>query len=109
MGGRCWYVDGHKDKFHLSEFESDLAKSPPCELSPSCSPTVARMPPVLLTPTEEVPGSALYQCPVFRTTLRGGGENLAMVINLPIAGSNTTWIERGVALTIQKVRQRQAK
>ena len=66
------------------------------------------MPPVLVSPTEEVPDLTLYQCPVFRTIRRGGGENLAMVINLPITGTKETWIERGVALTIeQRVRARE--
>ena len=60
------------------------------------------MPPVLLRPSQEVPAPALYECPVFRTSRRGGGDNLAMVINLPIAGPKETWIERGVALTIEK-------
>ena len=60
-----------------------------------------RMPPVVIRPSQEVPDESLYECPVFRTSRRGGGDNLCMVINLPIAGSNTTWIERGVALTIE--------
>ena len=60
------------------------------------------MPPVLLSPSKEVPHPSLYQCPVFRTIRRGGGENLAMVIDLPIAGPKETWIERGVALTIEQ-------
>ena len=60
------------------------------------------MPPVLLRPSQEVPAPALYECPVCRTSRRGGGDNLAMVINLPIAGPKETWIERGVALTIEK-------
>ena len=57
---------------------------------------------MLLRPSQEVPAPALYECPVFRTSRRGGGDNLAMVINLPIAGPKETWIERGVALTIEK-------
>ena len=60
------------------------------------------MPPVLIRPSQEVPDETLYQCPVFRTITRGGGENLAMVIDLPIAGPKETWIERGVALTIEQ-------
>ena len=60
------------------------------------------MPPVVIRPSQEVPDESLYQCPVFRTSRRGGGDNLCMIINLPIAGNNTTsWIERGVALTIE--------
>ena len=60
------------------------------------------MPPVLLSPCDHAPGAGLYPCPVFRTRERGGAGNLAMVLHLPITGAVTAWIERGVALSIEK-------
>ena len=55
----------------------------------------------MLTPTLTAPSEDLYPCPVFRTRERGGRNNLAMIIHLPISGSVQTWIERGVALVIE--------
>ena len=65
--------------------------------------TCFRMPPIILTPSTEKPDSSLYPCPVFRTPERSGKENLAMVLELPITGTVDLWIERGVALCIQKM------
>ena len=68
--------------------------------------SLLRMPPVLLSPCDHAPDPSLYPCPVFRTSERGGRGNLAMVLPLPIPGPVTGWIERGVALSIEKqVRQ----
>ena len=61
-----------------------------------------RMPPVLMSPCDQAPDPGLYPCPVFRTRERGGSGNLAMVMHLPITGPVTAWIERGVALSIEK-------
>ena len=62
-----------------------------------------RMPPIILTPSIEKPDPALYPCPVFRTPERSGKDNLAMVLNIPVTGTVELWIERGVALCIQKL------
>ena len=64
--------------------------------------TMIRMPSVLLSPCDYAPDPSLYPCPVFRTPDRGGSGNLAMVLHLPITGAVTAWIERGVALSIEK-------
>lgn len=61
------------------------------------------MPPIILRPSCAPPDPALFPCPVFRTGERGGSGNLAMVLHLPITGSPATWVERGVALIIQKL------
>ena len=60
------------------------------------------MSPILLTPVDQCPDPGLYPCPVFRTAERGGAANLALVLHLPITGPVSTWVERGVALTIEK-------
>ena len=64
--------------------------------------TIVRMSPILLTPVDQCPDPGLYPCPVFRTAERGGAANLALVLHLPITGPVSTWVERGVALTIEK-------
>ena len=60
------------------------------------------MSPILLTPVDQCPDPGLYPCPVFRTAERSGAANLALVLHLPITGPVSTWVERGVALTIEK-------
>ena len=74
-----------------------MAKSPKILLSNN----YLRMYPILVSPTATKPDPALYPCPVFRTSERAGNDNLAMMIHLPIDGDVNTWIERGVALTIE--------
>ena len=59
------------------------------------------MSPILVSPSTERPDPSLYPCPVFRTSLRGGKDNLTLLLHLPITGDVDTWIERGVALTIE--------
>ena len=59
------------------------------------------MSPILVSPSTEKPDPSLYPCPVFRTSLRGGKDNLTLLLHLPITGDVETWIERGVALTIE--------
>ena len=78
----------------------DSSSSCLVDLGPK-SPTLSKLPPILLVPSADPPASSVYPCPVFRTPDRRGPSNLAMVINIPVPDSPTLWVERGVALVIQ--------
>ena len=78
----------------------DSSSSSLADLGPK-SPTLSKLPPVLLVPSAEPPPSKFYSCPVFRTPDRRGSSNLAMVIDIPVTDSPSLWIERGVAFVIQ--------
>ena len=78
----------------------DSASSCLVDLGPK-SPTLSKLPPVLLVPSVDPPSASVYSCPVFRTPDRRGASNLAMVIDIPVPDSPNLWVERGVAFVIQ--------